>query len=153
MGHPPRWRDSVSRMDHLDPHFTFLFQLLKDNYDSYSSYILSTTGVILTIIGWLLTSKDARAYIAERAGIKLPMYLVIAFFFLAEIYFSIGAWRTSCHVASLLQALPDKTIAADYYRSKEVPLRGVVLFDTAHGVLYAMLIAIIYSISGRANSK
>jgi hypothetical protein len=136
-------------MDSLDPHFTFLYQLLKDNYDGYSRYIFSTTSAILLIIGWLLTSKDARVYIAGHSLIKVPMLAAIVFFIAAEAYFSLGAMYKSDQTIAIIE----KTCAADplisqaYYLPSKVRRRAIVVFIAAHVVLYAILAAIICSIS------
>jgi hypothetical protein len=140
--------------DSLEPHFKFLYDVLKDNYSDYSYYVFSTTSAILLIIGWLLTSKDARNYISEHTRIKTWMFVGIAFFFTAEIFFSCRAKSRSDEIADLLAQMKDPTIStttnnvypATYYSSKTVPWRGVVWFDAAHAVLYVILVRIIYSI-------
>jgi hypothetical protein len=133
-------------MNPLDPHFTFLYQLLKDNYDGYSHYIFSTTSAILLIIGWLLTSKDARAYIATHLFIKAPMLTAILLFIGAEAYFSVGAARTSDETIRLIEEV-NPPIPSGYYSPSTVPHRAIVVFIAAHAVLYAILAAIIWSIS------
>jgi hypothetical protein len=136
-------------MDHLDPHFVFLFQLLKDNYDAYSYYIFSTTSAILLIIGWLLTSKDARSYIAGSSSIRPIMYVVIMLFIVAEIYFSWRAIRKSDEIIHLLEVASktDPLITQAYYLAKRVPRSGSVVFVAAHSALYAILAAIIRSLA------
>src|SRR5258708_14359 len=135
--------------DSLDPHFSFLYQQLKDYYTEYSYYVFSTTSAILLMIGWLLTSTDARTYISQHARIKLPMFLTILFFLLAEIYFSCSVLRKSNQTVGLLReavaASKDKLITDLYYLPQVVPVRGIVAFVTAHAVQYAILVLIICS--------
>ncbi len=135
--------------DSLEPHFKFLYDLLKDNYTDYSYYVFSTTSAILLIIGWLLTSSDARKYIAKHAGIKVCMIIGIVFFLAGEIYFSWKAKLNSDQIVQLLENTKDYAgaLPAEYYRLKEVSWTGVAWFDIAHAVLYAILIWIICSIS------
>ena len=136
--------------DSLEPHFKFLYELLKDNYSDYSYYIFSTTSAILLIIGWLLTSKDAREYISAHMQMKVWMIIGIAFFFIAELYFSNHAKLRSDEIIRLIGTINDpstgKSFPDTYYSAKQVPWKGVIWFDTAHAVLYAILIKIIYSI-------
>jgi hypothetical protein len=138
-------------MNYLDPHFTFLYQLLKDNYDGYSHYIFSTTSAILLIIGWLLTSKDARAYIATHSPVKAPMLAAIVFFIAAEIYFSIGAMRTSDRTIALIESAAP-AISPGYYLPSKVPHHAIVVFIVSHVVLYIILAIIILSISGSTDT-
>src|SRR2546423_5188760 len=136
-------------MKDLEPHFTFLYQLLKDNYTDYSYYVFSTTSAVLLIIGWLLTSTDARTYISEHARIRVPMIIGIVFFFVAEIYLSYGALHRSNVILGLLNnvvvATTDPLVYAAYYSPNAVPVRCIVALSTAHGVFYVMLIWIICS--------
>lgn len=140
--------------DSLEPHFKFLYDLLKDNYTDYSYYVFSTTSAILLIIGWLLTSTDARTYISEHARIKILMLVGIVFFFVAEIYLSCGAKEKSDKISNLLEkaSQADALISEEYYSPKKVPPQGVFAFVTAHAVLYVVLIWIICSIPNRAGS-
>ena len=133
--------------DKLDPHFTFLYEQLKDIFNSYAQYIFSTTSAILLITGWLLTSKDTRAYIASQPWLKVPMIVAVALFIGAEVWFSRGALNQSQHVVGLIekavkQSNDDRLLA--YYQPRIVSGTGV--FIAAHSVLYAVLIAIICSI-------
>ena len=134
-----------SPKDGLDPHFTFLYQSLKDTYGGYSSYIFSTTSAILLIIGWLLTSKEARTYISEHSRMKILMISAIIFFLFAEIRFSVGALHQSRSTVELLRAAIDHAndplIVDDYFRPRIVS--GIAVFIIAHAVLYSVLVAII----------
>ena len=139
--------------DGLDPHFTFLNQSLKDTYSDYAYYIFSTTSAILLIIGWLLTSKDARDYISAHARMKIPMVSAIILFLFAEIWFSCGALHQSQSTVDLLRAAiahaKDPLLGEGYFRPRVVS--GIAIFIAAHTVLYAVLVTIICSLR-RANS-
>src|SRR5258706_13927978 len=113
--------DLESQTHYLDPHFKFLSDRLNGNYADYTQYIFTTTATILLIIGWLLTSKDARAYIAEHLWIKWPMTGAVFLFWVAEIWFSNGAFSTSNNFLNLIQKLlkdnHDAVITSGYYSS------------------------------------
>jgi hypothetical protein len=131
-----------------DARFTFLYELLKDNYDGYSHYIFATTSAILLILGWLLTSGDARAYIAKHSQVKIPMLFGIVFFIAAEVYFSLGAMCHSRDILALLgKTLTDPDIL-QVCRQKQVPPLAVAIFITAHTVLYLIVATVLWSISG-----
>jgi hypothetical protein len=153
--------DLPSQTHDLEPHFNFLRDRLKENYADYSQYVFTTTATILLIIGWLLTSKDARAYISEHRWIRWPMVGAIFLFWLAEIWFSHGAFDKSKRITDLIvrvlndhpditegyvlkDQLPDPK--AVYYLSHVTPVEGVVVFVAAHAVLYVVLILIIWSL-------
>ena len=78
------------------------------------------------------------------------MIIGIVFFFVAEIYFSTYAKLRSDEIMRLIGTINDpstgKAFPDTYYSAKQVPWKGVIWFDTAHEVLYAILIKIIYSI-------
>jgi hypothetical protein len=146
----------ASPSDPLDPHFKFLYQLLKDNYDEYSSYIFKTTSAILLMIGWFMTSKDARAYIATRSRAKVFILAGIGFFIGAEIIFSLGARCTSLKIVQLLQKT--ETISANhdiaaYLEPKIVPLHGITMFIAAHCVLYFILATIVWPMPNTADDS
>lgn len=137
----------ASPSDSLDSHFTFLYQALKENFDQYSSYIFSTTSALLLMIGWFMTSKDARTYIAKHSRAKVFILAGIIFFVGAEIYFSWGIKCQSDRIVTLLQntasVRADHIIEA-YYQSKVVPQEAVIVFIAAHCILFAILAAIIW---------
>ncbi len=142
--------DQTAPCNSLDPHFTFLYQLLKDNYDGYSSYIFATTSAILLMIGWFITSKDARIYIARQSWIKIFMLIGIVIFIGAEIYFSYCALHTSDNIVFSLQNIVRASgcsLVDTYYKSKIVQKCAVNFLIVLHTVLYIILAAIIWSIS------
>ncbi len=129
--------------------------LLKDIYSDYAYYIFSTTSAILLIIGWLLTSKDARAYIAAHHLAKIAMIVAIVVFFFAEIWFSFGALHNSQGTVHLIQTAvkhaKDDLLVEGYYRPRIVS--GIWIFIAAHAVLYSLLVTIICSIPSGDDAK
>jgi hypothetical protein len=132
----------------MDPHFSFLYDLLKDIYSDYDNYIFKTTSAILVIIGWLLTSKDARAFIAAHRCVVIPMMAAILFFIGAEIRFSESFYESSKNVESLIQAAihdsNDPQIKEGYYERWVVSKTWI--FVIAHIILYGILAWILCSI-------
>jgi hypothetical protein len=136
----------------LEPHFRFLTERLAGNYDAYSQYIFTTTATILLIIGWLLTSTDARTYITQCPPVKWVMTSAIAIFLGAEIIFSASAAVTSQRTVGLIEKalnyrdvshVKDPLIEGGYYELNIIPIHGIVIFVTVHAVLYGVLVFII----------
>src|ERR1700677_821788 len=144
-------------MKDIDGHFAFLFDLLKDNYSNYSNYVFSTTSAIILIIGWLLTSKDARDFISGHPPIKTGCVICIVLFFFAEIYFSSGAVGRSTLIINQIQTWinsnPGSHINDDYYSTKSVVWKGVIALTAAHALLYSILILMINYISKPKSPK
>jgi hypothetical protein len=152
----------------LEPHFRFLYDQLKETYVNYTQYVVTTTSAILLIIGWLLTSKDARAYISKYPRMKTVMVGAIVIFWAIEIVISWGAFQSSNKTKQLLEPIREAlakdyeakepiqhyywakgpfSITQDYYLPKVIQGHGVIIFVTAHAVLYVVLGLIIWSIS------
>jgi hypothetical protein len=138
----------------LEPHFRFLSERLKKEiYEGYSNYVFTTTATILLVLGWLLTSKDARSYIAGYPAVKSVMTVAIIVFIAAEIAFSAGAVGTSHATKRLIERAlkhaPDekRLIEPGYYTPIIVPRHGVNIFVAVHVALYGVLIIVVWSIS------
>jgi hypothetical protein len=74
------------------------------------------------------------------------MLAAILFFIVAEIYFSVGAMRTSNATIELIEAL-NPSVAPGYYLPSRVPPHAIIVFVVAHVVLYGILGSIVWSIS------
>ncbi|MEO6522331.1 MAG: hypothetical protein ABIN91_11675 [Mucilaginibacter sp.] len=124
--------------------FEYLFTDLKEAYETYIKYVLTTTATQILIIGWFITSSDkASKFIVgvSNKGSTYVFYLVIATFILVEICVSQFMWRESKKLGGLIKEL--EFVNERYFERKIMNgwlVTGMVL---AHVVLYILLAVII----------
>jgi hypothetical protein len=124
--------------------FEYLFTDLKEAYETYIKYVLTTTATQILIIGWFITSSDkASAFIlgVSKKGSIYVFYLVIAAFIFVEIGLSRFMWRESKKLGGLIKEL--EFVKERYFERKIMNgwlVTGMVL---AHVVLYLLLAVII----------
>ena len=76
--------------EHVKAHFDVLFGSLKGYQDGLFDGAFRASGFLVLVIGWLLTSKEARAYLAEN---RLPRRLCAAVLAAGSIVYAAVSWR------------------------------------------------------------
>jgi len=82
-------------MEALSPKelLTFLHSELKSLYEGYLNYVLATTGSILILIGWFITSENAQKLVS-KTGNKVFMFdIILCSIFFIELIVSIGIYK------------------------------------------------------------
>jgi len=82
--------------------FELLLNSLKDNKTVHLNIIWSTMGLQLAAIGWLVTSENAREYLAMNKKIIRFLLLAVVFLFFAHILMIIDTFTASERLAKAI---------------------------------------------------
>lgn len=88
-------------------HFDVLFASLKGYQEGLFDGAFKSSGFLILVIGWLLTSKDARGYLADNAGARRLCAGALA---LGAVIYAAVSWR----VYSLSQVAFNGLVSLNY---------------------------------------
>lgn len=109
--------------DRVKAHFDVLFESLKDYHQGFLDSAFKATGFLILVLGWLLTSKEARAYLAGSARARRLGAIALGLGFAV---YAVVTWR----VFLLSRAVFHDLVGLDYlpqsayagYRIQDVTL-------------------------------
>ena len=81
--------------DRLRAHFDVVYGSLREYNQGLFDSSFKATGLILLVLGWLLTSKEARAYLAATPGARRLAAVCLAIGFAAFVAISLRAYQLS----------------------------------------------------------
>jgi len=119
--------------ERLKTHFDVLFGSLKDHQTGLFDGAFTFTGFLVLVIGWLLTSKDARAFLASNGPVRR---LCAAALGIGAVVYAVVSWR----VYEASQVAYNSLVALDYiptsaYADHRIQVSALVLLIAQNGLV------------------
>jgi hypothetical protein len=131
--------------------FDMLLDALKEFQSRFFNFGYTTFGLMVGALGWLISSKDARALFAESPAFRIASYIIL---FLCVAGFRMGAYRVlrlSRGISAELERLryADKACYAHY----ELTSHAAFWFTIGHAFVAALIAYGIYLAPSLPSSK
>jgi hypothetical protein len=107
--------------------FKYLVDAVKDVTNMFSQFEFTVTASVLLVMGWILTSDKARAFIQDKKGIKVGFTLVALIAYIVEIYLLAELHKDSQRLCAITQKFLGD-IPAEAYNYKCIDTSTVILF-------------------------
>jgi hypothetical protein len=119
--------------DRLKTHFDVLFGTLRDYQVGFFSGAFTATGFLILVIGWLLTSKEARVYLGRSGRARLVGTAVLG---LGFVVYAVVSWR----VFALSQSVFDGLVGLNYlpltaYADRRIETTTLFIFVAQNALL------------------
>ena len=122
----------------------FLASLLKETRSSVVDFMFKQTAVLMLVLGWLLSSKEARDFIQAHPFLRLVFIPSICFYFSFLVFWISGYRKRSNSAYEDLVNL--RYMPKEFYTSLRVTNVIAASFISAHFILCVVLIATLLQI-------
>jgi FtsH-binding integral membrane protein len=122
----------------------FLATLLKETRSSLTDFMFRQTTVITVLLGWGLSSKEARDFLHTHPPLLWVFIPAICFYFLFLVFWIRGFWQRSNSAYQILVNL--RYMPKEFYIGLRVTNLTAAIFIAAFFILFAVVIAALLQI-------